>query len=90
MNWKDSKNGNSSLARASREVGGRYRIIFYPGGYKTWRGEIAEPFYEVSYCRSHRREWDSCCPRGRTFAEAKQLAEEDHEERRREAATARW
>jgi hypothetical protein len=88
MNWKDSKNGGSQ-ARASREVGGRYRIVFNPGGYETWHGGIAEAFYEIRFCRSHRREWNDAYPHGRTLSEAKQMAEEDHEERRREAATAR-
>jgi hypothetical protein len=88
LNWKDRANTGGSEARASREIGGRYRIVRLPGGYETWRGEIAETVYEIQFCRSHRRDWNDVAY-GRTLAEAKRVAEEDHEERRREAATAR-
>jgi hypothetical protein len=78
-------------ARASHEIGGWYRILRWPGGGVTLRGDITETTYDVEYARWLRSDrWDSIdYPRGEpgTLSEAKQMAEEDHAQRRREAAT---
>jgi len=90
LKWKDhtDTNGNYrfSEARASREVRGRYRISFCPGGYELAFGGIAEPFYEVDFRHSGNRSWIDVgmCD---TLVEAQRMAEEDHEERLREATT---
>jgi hypothetical protein len=83
LNWKDRVTGGSE-ARASRAIGGRYRISFNPGGYKNWRDEIVEPFYEIEYRRSHRREWNETVGISATLVEAKRKAEADNDERIRE------
>ena len=90
LKWKDhtDTDGNYrfSEARASREVRGRYQISVCPGGYELALGGIAEPFYEVEFRHSNRRDWTDVgtCD---TFVEARRIAEEDHEERQREATT---
>jgi hypothetical protein len=87
LNWKDR--ASSSEARASRAVGGRYRVI-YRGSYLSWRGETVKAHYEVEYRRYARLDWDDIdYPPNTavTLAEAKRIAEEDHEQRRQEAAT---
>jgi hypothetical protein len=87
LNWKDR--GEGSEARARREVGGYYRISRCKS-YVSWRGETIEAHYEVEYRRSVRRDWDEIdysrgiFPGPGTLAEAKRMAEEDHEQRRRE------
>jgi hypothetical protein len=81
MNWKD--HGGSSEARARREVGGYYRIIWCES-YVSWLGATIEAHYEVEYRRSVRRDWEDIdYPRGvpGTLAEAKRMAEEDQERR---------
>jgi hypothetical protein len=86
MNWKD--NGSGSVARAAREVGGRYWITRNPGG-PTWYGEIQATSYRVEYLAKGDNNWrDIRYPRGApgTLAEAKRMAEEDHERRRREVS----
>jgi hypothetical protein len=82
MNWKD--HGWGSEARARREVGGYYRISKCES-YVSWLGATIEAHYEVEYRRSVRRDWEYIdYPRGvpGTLAEAKRMAEEDHERRR--------
>lgn len=89
LNWKD--HGRGSEARAGREVGGYYRII-WRGSYVSWRGETIEAHYEVEYRRTARpagigNEIDyphGVFPGPSTLAEAKRLAEEDREQRARE------
>jgi hypothetical protein len=89
LNWKDSNDGKSSGARASRAVRGEYRVFYRPS-YTNWRDEIIEAFYEVEYRRNSRWDWNdvdipSLCGWPRSLAEAKQRAEEDCERRQREA-----
>jgi hypothetical protein len=87
LNWKDNASSGGSAARAAREIGGEYRIIRWSGG-ATWYGEITPTVYGIEYRRGS--DWrDIYYPRGRpgTLAEAKQMAEEDYERRRQEAAT---
>jgi hypothetical protein len=89
LNWKDH-NTDVSEAHASREVGGRYRIRRWLGGDKTWYGAINETTYLIYYRPTRDCNWHNVFhPRGTpgTLAEAKRMAEEDHEKRRREAAT---
>jgi hypothetical protein len=84
LNWKD--HGWGSEARASREVGGYYRISRCES-YVSWLGATIEAHYEVEYRRSVRRDWEYIdYPRGvpGTLAEAKRMAEEDQERRGRE------
>jgi len=88
LNWKDSNDGKSSGARASRAVRGEYWLHCRPS-YTNWSGEIIEVFFEVEYRRNSRCDWrrvyiPSLCGRPRTLAEAKQRAEEDCERRQRE------
>jgi hypothetical protein len=89
LKWKDridvDGNVRCSQARAAREVHGRYRIIFNPGGYELALGGFAKPFYEVEFRRSHRRDWD-CISMSDTLAKAKQAAQDDHDERQADAA----
>ena len=83
MNWKD--HGRGSEARAAREVGGRYQILRFDPG-PTWYGEIQAACYRVEYRANGDNDWrDIRYPRGvpGTLAEAKRMAEEDHERRRR-------
>ena len=90
LNWKD--HSLVSHARASRAIGGEYRIICWPGGDKTWYGEITETTYEIEYRPGHSTNWDDVShPRGTpgTLTEAKRMAEEDHAQRQREAAIAK-
>jgi hypothetical protein len=89
LNWKDHKWG--SEARARRKVGGYYRIVRRES-YVSWLGATIEAHYEVEYRRSVRRDWDEIeYPRGvlgfGTLAEAKRMAEEDHEQRERELSS---
>jgi hypothetical protein len=94
LNWKDYEDrknaGCVSEARAAREVRGRYRILRWEGG-ETWYGEITPTTYEVEFRRSNSSAWnDIFHPRGTpgTLAEAKRMAEEDHEWRRQALAVA--
>jgi hypothetical protein len=86
MNWTDDTIGGSE-ARAARAVGGRYEITCYKGGGRTWYDAIEETRYRIDYIPS--RSTNKLFvrhPRGEpgTLAEAKRMAEEDHERRRRE------
>jgi hypothetical protein len=86
LNWKDDAGGGSE-ARASRAIGGRYRITCWRGGDKTWFGAIEETTYEIRYRPNSSHNWQPVRhPRGTpgTLAEAKQMAEEDHARRLRE------
>jgi hypothetical protein len=93
LTWKDPRHIDHPRvvveARASREIGGWYRILRWPGGDVTLRGDITETAYDVEYVRWLRSDrWGSIdYPRGEpgTLSEAKQMAEEDHTQRRREA-----
>jgi hypothetical protein len=75
LNWKDN------VARASRKVGGKYTIWRWPGGRMTWYGEIEEPRYDLRYIDRNGNDGKLWLPRGQpgTLAEAKQMAEEDHD-----------
>jgi hypothetical protein len=73
-----------SEARASRDVRGRYRITYLPGGYKNWRGDIVAPFFEVEFRRSNSRNWQYLCERD-TLSKAVREAEQDHAERQQAA-----
>jgi hypothetical protein len=89
LNWKDR--GEGSQARARRKVGGYYRIIRRES-YVSWRGETIEAHYEVEYRRRVRWDWEEIeYPRGvlgfGTLAEAKRMAEEDHEQQERELSS---
>jgi hypothetical protein len=95
LTWKNPHHTSHpravSEARASREIGGFYRILCWNGGNVTLRGDITETIYDVEYGRFRSNRWNSIdYPRGApgTLSEAKQMAEEDHARRRREAATA--
>ena len=80
LNWRDRVTGGSE-ARASRAIGGAYRILYQPGGYKNWRDEIVEPFYEIEYRRRANREWESVGIPTATLVAAKREAEADNDER---------
>jgi hypothetical protein len=69
----------ASEARASREVGGRYRISYLPG-FKNWRGKIVGPFFEVHFRRSYGRKWRYLGLRDK-LSGAIWEAENDHAER---------
>jgi hypothetical protein len=47
---------------------------------------IAKPFYTVQFRRSHRRDWDGVRTSD-TLAGAKQLAQDDHDERQADVVT---
>jgi hypothetical protein len=89
MNWKDTNWGSES--RAAREIGGRYRAWRCDGG-PTWSGWITDTYYRVEYFPPRERRdpnWKNIpYPRGLpgTLAEAKRMAEEDHERRLRALA----
>jgi hypothetical protein len=93
LTWKDPRHIDHpravAEARASREIGGWYRILCWPGGgVMVLSGDITETTSDVEYARWLRSDrWRSIdYPRGEpgTLSEAKQMAEEDHAQRRRE------
>jgi hypothetical protein len=93
MNWKD--HASCSEARAARDVGGKYRVTRHGaqassvGLEPTWVSVGNDPLaysYRVEYRAPSDGNWhDIRYPRGvpGTLAEAKCLAEEDHERRLR-------
>jgi hypothetical protein len=89
LNWKDC--GKGSTARASRDVGGYYLISWHES-YVSAFGETIEAHYEIEYRRRTRHDWEDIdidyprwgWPGPGTLDQAKALAEEDCEQRRRE------
>jgi hypothetical protein len=81
LNWKDHAHTNGSEARASRAVGGRYRIIPRPA-YRTWKDEMLPDHYAIMFRRSYTQDWEDIGGIYLTLTEAKRAAEWDHTERR--------
>lgn len=100
LNWKDGPEHQGSEARASRAIGGRYRIIRHGArssltglglepAFVSWPGDPFAYSYDVEYRAPDNSNWRSIrYPRGvpGTLSEAKQMAEEDHAARIKAAA----
>ena len=83
LNWKDHM-PSYSVAHASRAVGGKYRITFYPSEPFSTGGYSLDS-YRIDYCIHYGRgAWnDTPLPHStlKSWAEAKACAEADHARR---------
>lgn len=82
LNWKDED--ERSYAHASRAVGGKYEIQRCQNG-PDWFRKEAQVYFDIRYLtNTGRGAWNNpgIGKVGRTMAEAKRMAEEDHAARK--------